>query len=700
MPARFSCRVAALSAIAGMTLLLASSGVVHAQGARNSDKYAARADQAQQVAKLIELPSGNQSLDTTLFPAVAAMTERPEVLVDWREDSLLTTDSADWKDAEKWAMEEPQRKALEALAKIGDTKVKYGVTLPYDGKDVDAAWVKAGLWVEPGPGGVLMDAQPHYIEGLSPLLSLVTIEATRLTNAGEGEKALRVLHDMLRLGRVIADRPMIDEKLAGVQMMLDAAERMRDVVYVKPGSFKSAQIITAIQDLDERLVQVMRIRLPEYSRLAADQIVEKTMTERGGVDQGKFAATLSRLTSSGRPLMRFSEAARWRAVGAAHAGWFDTKDEIAKVWGDYTTRWELPDLYDHMHDRPTDYSKMDTTRFTLVAAAMDGLEDMRAHRMGLLAEMSGTRASLAVAAYQIERNTQPPGLQAVVPTFARREYLEDPYSYDVRTRTFNQLEYFVPIRDQKFGPRELPHPHTVTVMMEGSDEMDEIQAFIEMLVPGYNSLGAIPVEAYDATSDKLDVERVKTYMKEAVRAQEVNPELHMVLAMIFSTIKDANVDPEMMRDQIEKSLGTDKGDVMIAVAQRVGLSVEDFKSLVTSSMVAWTTSPEFKVSVNAQSAPTDEQVRALEDAKIDWLTQPENVDKYLKKVIEAAKNAPAGASSGNSFDVQLDEKKFLVYSVGSDGKDQEARRVGMGGEDILYWPPILSLEREHLNSKP
>ena len=33
-------------------------------------------------------------------------------------------------------------------------------------------------------------------------------------------------------------------------------------------------------------------------------------------------------------------------------------------------------------------------------------------------------------------------------------------------------------------------------------------------------------------------------------------------------------------------------------------------------------------------------------------------------------------------------------SVGEDVVDGEARQVGPGGTDILYWPPVLSLKRE------
>ncbi len=51
------------------------------------------------------------------------------------------------------------------------------------------------------------------------------------------------------------------------------------------------------------------------------------------------------------------------------------------------------------------------------------------------------------------------------------------------------------------------------------------------------------------------------------------------------------------------------------------------------------------------------------------------------------------------FTALVDDKQFLLYSVGPNGVDDRARVVGTGGLDILMWPPILSLQREAAKSQ-
>ena len=59
--------------------------------------------------------------------------------------------------------------------------------------------------------------------------------------------------------------------------------------------------------------------------------------------------------------------------------------------------------------------------------------------------------------------------------------------------------------------------------------------------------------------------------------------------------------------------------------------------------------------------------------------------------------ATAWQTVGGSFNVSLTDKDFVLYSVGPDGSDGLARSVGTGGDDLLIWPPIITLRRQHMN---
>jgi hypothetical protein len=47
------------------------------------------------------------------------------------------------------------------------------------------------------------------------------------------------------------------------------------------------------------------------------------------------------------------------------------------------------------------------------------------------------------------------------------------------------------------------------------------------------------------------------------------------------------------------------------------------------------------------------------------------------------------------FEADIDDSTFVLFSVGPDGANNAARVVGEDGKDILYWPSILSLMRQH-----
>ncbi|MCW5767768.1 MAG: hypothetical protein KIT19_03725 [Phycisphaeraceae bacterium] len=58
-------------------------------------------------------------------------------------------------------------------------------------------------------------------------------------------------------------------------------------------------------------------------------------------------------------------------------------------------------------------------------------------------------------------------------------------------------------------------------------------------------------------------------------------------------------------------------------------------------------------------------------------------------------------TSGQNFSRQIDDSQFILYSVGGNGGKDWARRVqntadNIANADYLAWPPILSLQRQHM----
>lgn len=642
--------------------------------------------------KLVAAPPGNTSADPILFPAIAAMTPPPAVLTDWWTASLMTTSSPEWEEVAAWAAAEPQQKAIEALAKVADTKAKSLLTLPYTAKGVDPEWVKAGLVIETDADGVLAGAKFKYLEAMKPLVLLATVESERLAATGEGRKAGKLMLETLRLGRIVADRPGLAEKLMGIQLMHHAAERLRDLVYQHPDAFKIEDLKQGVIELDERIVNVMKIRLPEANRLAAEQLIEMTIEDRGEVDAGKLGATMSRLASSNRPLMRFSEAAKWKKVADVHAGWFDSQDQLKKLWGDWTTRWNLQDLHDPLLRKATDFQKMPKAKFAILDETLAGVDLMRDRRLRLLAEMSGTRASLAVVALSKRSRAMPPAVQAVIPDFARREYLTDPYAYDRRYRTLQQLEYFVPIRDQKFGPRELPRPHDVLVIIGEGEIAPAASGDLAGLV---TNMGETLLALRKIVGDKS-----VSGVAEALKGMTVTPRdraifTQMLLMMRQDVASGQNI-AEIVKEEI---MATPTGQIR-RIARELEVDPDSLKAYaaeVFSGLYNSQTIQNARQYLSSSTATvSDDVIKQVRDEFFAISFRQDTIDKYLKKT-ETSTEAPEMSGGRTAFIAKLDEKVFLLYSVGPDGQDNEARNVGADGDDILYWPPVISLYRE--NSK-
>jgi peroxiredoxin len=117
--------------------------------------------------------------------------------------------------------------------------------------------------------------------------------------------------------------------------------------------------------------------------------------------------------------------------------------------------------------------------------------------------------------------------------------------------------------------------------------------------------------------------------------------------------------------------------------------------------------------VEGGGSVTTAQVDELELALIEALVVDDVVDPamaMLKNLTESMANMQGMggmAAGGESFTATIGDPgdssynrhdQWVMYSVGPDGMDNEARKVGVGGDDILLWPPVMSLHREHVES--
>ncbi len=589
-----------------------------------------------------------QRAEKILFPALSAMQAPPAELTTALQAALVAPGDPSWSAASEWAAGEAQQKALEAMKSIGGADKPVAFLHLYGEDQVPAEWKSAGLYVDLGTPPLLAAAQFEYLGAMDRLSLLTQVEATRLGDAGKATDALNLLADYVLMARLMADREFRAEMRWGMDAMTQGFERIRDVAWVYRDGLTDMQIKDVIDRLNAPKLRLDRLVLPKADRFAAEQVLEEVFVARQGPDPDKFGATMARLSAKDRPLMLFGESARWQQAATGHANTFDTTDAVADVYGGWEYRWNLP-AFDKILEQPSDYERLDKAKFPMVTAVLGPVADLFNARQKLQAEAAATRAGLGVLAFQRRTKTWPAEQALTRPTYVK-ELERDPWSRDNNT-----FVYFVPIRDQPRGARELPKPHIIGVMGAGGapEGIPEPEITLDLL---RQALGAAFIDFADdprvasAPDNSAELDRLFTeYVgKTATELKATLSEWRRYEQAIERAIRSNDTAQFMTALR-------DMGGTLADVAQSRG-KLEDVYNEVMAARQA-------RAEQTGQIASTEGRV------------------------------VLAGL---DSFVASLDDSTFVLYSAGFDQRPDWAQRVGEAGSDVLYWPPLLTLVRDHL----
>lgn len=585
-----------------------------------------------------------QRAELVLLPRVAGM-DRAPAWVTPLTAALATPRSKGWAELDAWAGGDRQRAALEALKTVTEPGKRFAFNQGYGRDAADPAIRESGLFTEVGEPAVLAAAKFGYLGGLDRLSALVHAEASRLGEAKRAKEATDLLVRWVAFGRMIADREFAAEKAWGIRAMIAGLERLRDVAYVHGAEMTDADLKAAVDGIDAKTLMLERIVPPQGDRMASEQLLAQGYAERGGPRPETFGPMMARISSSGRPLAQFGEAARWQETAATLGNTFETGDALKAVANDWSHRWSLP-FFDPVQEQPTDYSKLDKAKFASIDAVLSRVAPLFALRQRLLTEAVGTRQSLGLAAFERRNDKFPPALAAIRPVYVKEI---EPDTFDPKK---GELHFFVPIRDQPRGERDLPKPHIITV----------------------GGAASASASAEPAAKPKATPEAMQSLL---LRASS-NPALRRL--------------PKPDQQNMEPWFAGAKA----ALKESYGATIGDF-----IASPAWVQALSAKLSGQPPMNPA-EGVRAAADTLIAELTKLNKFDAAfgeLTAAVEAItpKTATASSLAGlPTFTAELDDTVFVLYSVGSNQQREWARNVGQDGTDILLWPPVLSLARESM----
>ena len=415
--------------------------------------------------------AASQRSDTVLLPLLVKVAAPPAAVASVNSAALLPASSASFVAASAWATAEPQKDALEALKKVTsqtEWKKAFAFAQPYSFAAVDPDLVIANAYTFLGDPPTLASARHLYLPLLNQLASLVHVEATRLAAEGKPADALDLVIRLTFLARSMADRAFMQEQTWGYDTMVLGLQRLRDIAYVDSRSANPVLTPDQLKDITERLqdraglMGTDRLLLPRGDKVAAEQIISQLFIPRGGPNPDTFGRSLARIGSKERPLRLFSETARWDGVLKLHANELDARAQLEAIYNDWAKRWQLSP-FEPIQRAPSDYSRLDKTRYAALDAVLGDLGVLTTRRLELRAEMAATRTALGMYAFARANRTFPRDITAIRPSFLAKMDA-DPFSPEGKNP-----EFFVPIRDALKRPNEDPKPHEIQIFPATGD---------------------------------------------------------------------------------------------------------------------------------------------------------------------------------------------------------------------------------------
>ena len=708
------------------------------------------------LAKNLATPaSGTKDAAALIFDAIIDMDELrdvPDGFFPHEEFSrmlLITPDSPQWAATAEWAAAAPQQAVIEAVNTVTEPDAKYELGIGLGRNEMDQKYIDAGLWIDLGEPELLAGMDYVYGARFQMVFYLLSVEAERLALEDDAEGAMDCLVDWLRLARIWTDRPFASEKIRAIMQMIYAMERMRDLAFTYPDLASPDLLDEVIEEhLEGRVIRQDQIRLPEGDFLAAKQVAQLGIDYRGGPND-QFPLLMARVTAK-RPLMLFQEAAFWQDLAAGHAEWFDVQDQIAAIKSDWDSRWNRKFVRDPFHQKITTWQATDKNAYAMFEPIIDAVENLFWMRSMFYTEIGGTRTALGLAAFRSANRNLPKTAKAIQPRF--RRFLDlDIFSFDRQRERMDQFRYFVPIRDIRWGPRDIPTPHDLTVHSHYIDPMVLLEnvrytTSIVMLPGGATGpdltgvggmsaadlgllddpqirefldfMSEIPDGAINWDTLEADLDVMLEVSNRSAETQEIAQEdlagMNMMLGLMRMNpnFEDLNLSRENasdfmagFTDQIKSQMRNDPS------LDAMGVSASSMESLIDAFGSAAANSDDLIDVANRMfsgSGATERDMRDLGIA-INEIVFTDEVWGGIRTVVNEARQGPGGdvieslidelrtgeQSLAAAFPMTVDDSEFILYSVGWNDANDRARTIHPLSGDILIWPPVLSLTKMH-----
>lgn len=642
-------------------------------------QYAVEASQVHQPG------AGENNAAEALLNVLSEMDVPPASIVDTPTALLMLPGDPGWDEAKDWATAPNQRAMLTTLRDVTNPSNPHIFALPYGLANTPPAIAKSGMAVELGDPPLLVNGDFSYLDALDELFALVSIDAARLAEDSDPEAAYKLIQ-WIRLARMVADQPLSIEKGWGIRSMRLGVMRLLDLFALNPKLMTEREIVRLVREIKESEIRVERIGPPYADRLAMEELVAATYIERRGPNPSTFGPVLATVSTEGRSLDLFGEVAFYQQVAEQQANWFDTTEAIEAIYNDWERRWAVPH-YDRIWTQQMERRLIDPARFVLIEGFSPDLYPMFEDRLALRADMAGARMALSSIGYRQGKGVWPSDLAALRPTFVDNIDI-DPYhdGGDRFIKQFDIINYFVPIRDQKFAERVDPHPHPMRVFRAGNIFGNLDSAPIEFDFAMLDDAIALIIAAFEDSR--------RNTASEAFEAV-VEPLIEAGFTRSNYKAKIRNGDAKrILAGMSPKAPGSQNQNLAEMAGLPSELTDEDYVDLAIEELRLLFESADFvrafglvRRGDRVRKEDAIPAIRAMLDAGV------QSMNNLIRRL------APSSFGPDH-FDVELSDNVFVIFARGTDRRADWAREVGPQAADYLVWPPVLTLLRSELREEP
>ena len=370
-----------------------------------------------------------------LFDAYLTLDPPPfEVGEDFNLNTIYPGMSG-WPEVSGWA----ESNAGMAQA-ILDCKGHNILGLPYGEDEVDSSYRQAGIMAQIGVDGSLRRNEFPYLDAVDTIAAFATAEIYRLLEASQTQQGLDLAVAHIFVLRQLSDRQFLEEKLHGIQLLVDALANLRDVFYsyhddITPGQYRDIGWF----ELPFLKPDRRHLAIPEGDKVISEALLEEVFDNAEQADPEQFAATFGGIQSKDSPLERFGAARRWRMIAPVHSSLAASKARLTLVYDDWWRRWRVQQ-YDPILNSETQFDRTNPVRYAAVIYSMQNIEVVFGVRNQLIAGVSGTIMSAGLCAYRKELGTYPDDQEKLYGQYVRKISDIDPYDTAYGHLRYRRLE--------------------------------------------------------------------------------------------------------------------------------------------------------------------------------------------------------------------------------------------------------------------